>query len=146
MWSRSQRFTSWVNGFVSAWRGGGPHQTVLVGMWITAAVLPLTRRRARKLLGRFIWALRPAVGYLPFLAGWWSFCPWGPNWLQKCPLNLLYSLCHCLVQSLQGWNPAPLLPFSLAVKGRIFVDATFDVDRYKIGLWARDLGGEDFSL
>ena len=44
----------------------------LLGLWIRATVLPLTRKHARKILGRFIWSLRPTVGFAPFLSGWWA--------------------------------------------------------------------------
>ena len=64
-----------------------------------------------------------------FLAGWWNFCQWGPNWLQNCSLALLHR------------SPAPLLPLSLAYRSTIFLNAASDKDRYKIGMWAEGLGG-----
>ena len=64
--------------------------------------------------------------------------------MQNCPLNLLQSLCHCLVMALEGWKPVPLIPFSLAERGTIFLDAASDVDRYKVGMWAKSLGGRVF--
>ena len=62
---------------------GGP---ALLGLWIQAAVLPLTRKHARRFLGRFIWSLRPTVGFAPLLSGWWAHCQSWLNWLQNCPL------------------------------------------------------------
>ena len=41
----------------------------LVGLWIRTAVLPLTKKHARRILGRYVGALRPFVGYAPFPAG-----------------------------------------------------------------------------
>ena len=137
----------WLGKWLSFFRTRGgvqPHSlgwTALVGLWLRAVVLPMTRKQARRILGRFTWAIRPSVGCMPFLAGWWSFCVWGPNWVQNCPLNLLQSLCRCLVMALEGWNPVPLIHFSLAERGTIFLDAAFDVDRYKVGMWAKSLGG-----
>ena len=116
----------------------------LVGVWLRTALQPLTRKRARKVLGRFTWAVRPAVGGMPFLSGWWNFCQWGPNWLQNCPMRLLLSLTHVLVLALEGWRPPPLIPFVLARRGTIYVDAAFDKDRYKVGLWSSSLGGRVF--
>ena len=140
----------WLGKWLSFSRTSGgvqPHSlgwTALVGLWLRAAVLPMTRKQARRILGRFTRAIRPSVGCMPFLARWWSFCMWGPNWVQNCPLNLVQSLCHCLVMALEGWKPAPLIPFSLAKRGTIFLDAAFDVDRYKVGMWAKSLGGRVF--
>ena len=42
----------------------------LVGLWIWAAVLPLSKKHARRILGRYVWALRTNTGYAFFLSGW----------------------------------------------------------------------------
>ena len=83
----------------------GQGGAALLGLWIWAAVLPLTRKHARRILGRFIWSLRPTVGFAPFLSGWWAHCQWGPNWLQNCPLSSVQSLLHCLLLSYRAWKP-----------------------------------------
>ena len=58
----------------------GQGAAALLGPWIRAAVPPLTRKHARRILGRFIWSLRPTVGFTPFLSGWWAHChQWGAN-------------------------------------------------------------------
>ena len=93
-------------GVFSKGQGG----VALLGLWIRAAVRPLTRKHARRILGRFIWSLRPAVGYAPFLSGWWAHYLWGANWLQNCPGSLLKSLLHCLLLSFRAWTPQLLLP------------------------------------
>ena len=46
-----------------------------------------------------------------------------------------------MVMALVGWSPAPLLPLSLAYRSPIFLDAAFDKNRYKIGMWVEGLGG-----
>ena len=110
----------------------GQGWTSLVGLWIRTTVLPLTKKHARRILGRYVWALRPNAGYAPFLSGWWAYCQWGANSLQNCPLCLLTSLLHCLIMSLQGWTPKLLLPLSICGGGILFVDAAFDVEIFKI--------------
>ena len=44
----------------------GQGGAALLGLRIQAAVLPLTCKHARSMLGRFIWSLRPTVGFAPF--------------------------------------------------------------------------------
>ena len=101
----------WLGKWLSFSRTSGgvqPHSLgwiALAGLWLRAAVLPMTCKQAQRILGRFTWAIRPSVGCMP-MAGWWMFCVWGPNWVQNCPLNLLQSLCHCLVMALEGWYGA----------------------------------------
>ena len=142
---------TWLGKWLSFSRTSGgvqPHSvgwTALVGLWLRAAVLPMSHKQARRILGRFTQAIRPPVGCMPFLAGWWSFCVWGPNLVQNCPVNLPHSLCHCLIMALEGWKLAPLIPFSPTERGTIFLDAAFDVDRYKVGMWAKSLGGRVFQ-
>ena len=63
----------------------GQGGAALLGLWIRAAVLPLTCKHARRIMGRFIWSLRPAAGFAPFLSGWWAHCQWGPNWPRTAP-------------------------------------------------------------
>ena len=88
-----------------------------------------------------MWALRPNARYAPFVSGWWAHCQWRANWLQSCPLSLLTSLLHCLIMSLRGWTLKLLLPLSNCGGGTLFVDAAFDVDRFKVGVWGPVLGG-----
>ena len=108
----------------------GQGGAALLGLWIRATVLPLTRKHARRILGRFIWSLRPAVGFAPFLSGWWAHCQWGPNGLQICPLSLVQSLLHCLLLSYRAWKPQVLLPLNICGGGGVlYVDAAFDVDK-----------------
>ena len=95
----------------------GQGGAALLGLWIRAAVLPLTRKHARHILGRFIWSVRPAVWFAPFLSGWWAHCQWGPNWLQNCPLSLVRSLLHCLLISYRAWKLQVLLPLNICVWG-----------------------------
>ena len=116
----------------------------LVGIWLRSALQPLTRKRARKTLERFIWAVPPSVGALPFLSGWWSFCQWGPNWMRNTPLNLVHSLTPVLVVALEGWRPPPLTPFVIVQKGTMYVDTVFHRDTYKVGVCASRLGGRVF--
>ena len=91
-----QWFGKWLvlSGDGAAVFSKGQGGATLLGLWIRAAALPLTRKHARCILGRFIWCLRPAVGFALFLSGWWAHCQWGPNWLQNCPLSLVQSLLH----------------------------------------------------
>ena len=96
-------------GVFSKGQGGA----ALLGLSIRAAVLPLTRKHARRILGRFIWSLRPIAGFAPFLSGCWAHCQWGANWLQNCLLSLLQSLLHCLLLSYKAWRPHLLLPLSI---------------------------------
>ena len=90
-------------------RGGGGGGAALLGLWIRAAALSLTRKHARHILGRFVWSLRATVGYAPFLSRWWAHCQWGANWLQNCPGCLMKSLLHCLLLSFRAWTPQLLL-------------------------------------
>ena len=107
-------------------------------------MLPLSKKHARRILGRYFWALRPNIGYAPFLSGWWAHCQWGEKWVQNCPLSLLTSLLHCLIVSLRGRTPKSLLPLSVCGGGLIFVDTGFDIDRFKVGIWGPVLGGRVF--
>ena len=129
-----------VRGSSQKGRGGA----ALLGLWIRTAVLPLTRKHAYRILGRFIWRLRPTVGFTPFLSGWWAHCQWGANWLQNCPLSLLQSLLHYLLLSYRAWKPQVLLPLSICGGGVLYVDAAFDVDKFKVGVWGPALGGRVF--
>ena len=47
--------------------------------------------------------------------------------------------------SLKGWSPQPLLPVTACRGGILFVDAAFDVDQFKIGVWGPALGGSVFK-
>ena len=116
----------------------------MLGLWVRAAVLPLTRKHARTGVGRFIFSLRLTVGFAPFLSGWWAHCQWGANWLQNCPRSLPQSLLHCLLLSYRAWKPHVLLPLSICEGGVLYVDAAFDVDSFKIGVWVPPLGGRVF--
>ena len=108
-------------------------------------VLPLTRKHARRILGHFIWSLRPTVGFAPFLSDWWAHCQWGPNWLQNCPLSLVQSLLHCLLLSYTAWKLQVLLPLNICVCGGVlYVDAAFDVNKFKVGVWGPTLRGRVF--
>ena len=107
-------------------------------------MLPLSKKHARRLPGRYVWALRPGAGYAPILLGWWAHCQWGENWVQNCPLSLLTSLLHCLIPSLKSWTPKSLLPFLVCGGVVTFVNAVFDVDRFKVGIWGLALGGRGF--
>ena len=117
---------------------------VLLGLWLRVALLPLSRKLARRVFGRFSWALRPQVGACPFLAGWWSHVMWGSSFLPSAPLKLVHSLLHCLVMSRRGWTPRRVDSPSSAGRGLVFVDAAFDLDRFKVGLWGPALGGRVF--
>ena len=117
---------------------------VLLGLWLRVALLPLSRKLARRVIGRFSWALRPQVGACPFLAGWWSRVMWGSSFLPSAPLKLVHSLLHCLVMSRRGWAPRRIDSPSSAGRGLVFVDAAFDLDRFKVGLWGPALGGRVF--
>ena len=116
-WIQCLRYSGWGNGCCCLGTGRGCFPRVrggggvaLLGLWIRAAVLPLTRKHARRILGRYIWCLRPAVGYAPFLSGWWAHWQWGANWLQNCPGSLLKSLLHRLLLFFRAWTPQLLLP------------------------------------
>ena len=51
----------------------GQGGAALLGLWIRAVVLPLTRKHARRILGRFMWSLRPTVGFADkFQVGVWG--------------------------------------------------------------------------
>ena len=113
----------------------GKGWTSLVGLWIRTTVLPLTKKHARRIVGRYVWVLRPYAGYASLFSRWWAHCQWGANWLQNCPLSLLTSLLHCLIMCLRGWTPKLLFPLSICGGGTLFVDAAFDVDIFKIGVW-----------
>ena len=102
-------------GVFSKGRGGGG--AALLGLWICAAIVPLTSKHARCILGQFIWSMRPTVGYAPFLSGWWAHYYWGANWLQNCPGSLLKSLLHSLLLSFRAWTPQLLLPWVLVRGG-----------------------------
>ena len=117
---------------------------VLVGLWLRIALLPLSRKFARRVIGRLSWALRPQVGVCPFLAGWWSHVAWGLTFLPSTPLKLVFSSLHCLVMARRGWSPRPILPPSQSGRGLLFVDAAFDRDRFKVGVWGPGLGGRVF--
>ena len=122
----------------------GQGGTAFLGLWIRAAVLPLTRKHACRILGRFIWTLRPAVGFAPFLSGWWADCQWGPNWLQNGPLSLVQSLLHCLFLSYRAWKPQVLLLLNICVGGVLYVDVAFDVNKFKVVVWGPTLGSRVF--
>ena len=73
---------------------------MLFGLWLRNAILPLSRQHARRVVGRFSWALRPQIGACPFLVGWWCHIIWGDLFVRACPLRL--SLLHCLVMVRRG--------------------------------------------
>ena len=54
--------------------------TALLGLWLRVALLPPSRKFARRVIGRISWSLRPQVGSCPFLAGWW-YVMWGASYL-----------------------------------------------------------------
>ena len=66
---------------------------MLVGLWLRTAILPMSRQHARRVVGRFSWALRPQIGAYPFLAGWWCHIIRGDSFVRACPLRLVLSLC-----------------------------------------------------
>ena len=117
---------------------------VLVGLWLRIALFPLSQKFARRVIGRLSWALRPKVGVCPLLAGWWSHVAWGLTFLPSTPLKLVFSALHCLVMARCGWSPRPILPPSQSGRGLLFVDAAFDQDRFKVGVWGPGLGGRVF--
>ena len=69
---------------------------------------------------------------------------WGSSFLPSTPLKLVHSLLHCLVMSRRGWTPRRVDSPSSAGRGLLFVDAAFDLDRFKVGLWGPALGGRVF--
>ena len=88
----------------------------MLGLWIRAAVLPLTRKHACR-LGLFYMEFTPTVWVAPFLSGWWAHFQWGANWLQTCPLSLLQIPLHCLLLSYRAWKPQVPLPVSIFLGG-----------------------------
>ena len=118
---------------------------ILVGLWLRTAVLPLSRQQARRVVGRFSWALRPQVGACPFLAGWRCHVLWGDSFVRACPRSLVLSLLHCLVMVRRGWVPSLIMPPPPVNRGLVFVDAAFDINQYKVGLWGPAFGGRIFK-
>ena len=120
-------------GVFSKGQGGA----ALLGLWIRAAVLPLTRKHARGILGRFIWSLRPTVGFAPFLSGWWAHWQLGATRLQNCTLSLLQSLLHCLLLSYRAWRPQLPLPLSVCRGGSCMLTPPMMLTVSKSGSGAR---------
>ena len=118
---------------------------ILIGLWLHTTILPMSRQHARRVVGRFSWALRPQIGACPFLASWWCHIIWGDSFVRACPLKLVLSLLHCVVMVRRGWTPAIVLTPPLASRGLIFVDAVFDIHTYKVGLWGLAFGGRVFK-
>ena len=84
----------------------GQGGAALLGLWIRAAVLPLTRKHARRILGRIIWSLRPTVGFAPFLSGphcpHCPHCPRCPHWLASRGQG--HCSCRLLTRCLSFWR------------------------------------------
>ena len=104
-------------------------------MWLRVALTPLTPKGARRVLGRFSWALCPQSGACPFLASWWCHVMWGSTYISACPLKLVISVLHHLVMARRGWQPVLLRSLPQVGRGLIFV---------KVGLWGPAFGGRGF--
>ena len=122
----------------------GQGGAALLGLWIRAAVLPLTRKHARRILGRFIWSLRPTVGFAPFLSGWWAHCQWGPIGSKTAPCPWSRASCTASCFPIGLGNHRYCFPLASVGGGVLYVDATFDVDKFKVGVWGPTLGGRVF--
>ena len=87
-----------------------------------------------------------AGGIVPFPYRLVSHVISGAAYLPSTPLKLVYSVLHSLVMSHRGCSPRRVASPSSAGRGLIFVDAAFDVDRFKVGVLGPALGGRVFRF
>ena len=84
------------------------------------------------------------MGFAPFWSGWWAHCESGANWAQNSPLSLPQSLLHCLFFHTRLGNRSYCFPLASLGGAVLYVDAAYDIDRFKIGVWGPRLGGPVF--
>ena len=109
--------------------------TTLVGPWLRVALLPLSKKNCSTCDRSCFLGPQTAGGILPLWRAWWSHLMWGASFLPSTPLKLVCGVLHCLVMPRRGWSPRPIASPSTAGCGLIFVDPTFDVNSFKVGVW-----------
>ena len=64
--------------------------------WVKLACRTYTEKRARRLVGKILWAATPSRQPLPFLQGPMAWTTWGPPCAPFTPPRVLRSLCHAI--------------------------------------------------
>ena len=104
--------------------------------WVKLACRTYTEKRARRLVGKILWAATPSRQPLPFLQGPMAWTTWGPPCAPFTPPRVLRSLCHAISLCCQPWHAKRCVD----PQHTWYVDAARSDAGYVAAVWGPDLG------
>ena len=104
--------------------------------WVKLACRTYTEKRARRLVGKILWAATPSRQPLPFLQGPMAWTTWGPPCAPFTPPRVLRSLCHAISLCCQPWHAKRCVD----PQHTWYVDAARSDAGYVAAVWGPELG------
>ena len=108
----------------------------LLKEWLRPCCCTYTEKRARRVIGKILWAATPSRLPVPFLQGPMAWTTWGPPCAPYTPPKVLRSLCHAIALCCQPWKASAVVD----PKHTWYVDAVRSKAGYVAAVWGPELG------